>query len=381
MLAAERENKAQTDTAHPQRADDPISDALLGQLLQGVSRTFALTIPQLPERLYPVVANAYLLCRIVDTIEDEPALDAAQKRYFCDLFSAVTRGGAPARGFAEQLHPLLSQHTLTTERELIRQTPGVIAMLHGFNQRQRRALIDCVSIMAEGMAGFQRRADRRGLENLAQLDQYCYYVAGVVGEMLTELFCDYDPAINAHCEELRRLAVSFGQGLQMTNILKDIWDDLDKGVCWLPRDLFEQAGFDLHRLTPGEYTEAFGAGLEQLIGIASGHLANALRYTMLIPRQQSGIRNFCLWALGMAVLTLRKINHHRNFRCGAEVKITRRSVRATVLVSRLSASHDGLLRMLFRFGQIGMPGQVSLDRSGDLPGERIATAGQQTRRT
>ena len=38
--------------------------------LQEVSRTFALTIPQLPPGLRDVVGNAYLLCRIADTIED-----------------------------------------------------------------------------------------------------------------------------------------------------------------------------------------------------------------------------------------------------------------------------------------------------------------------
>ena len=49
-------------------------------MLQCVSRTFALTIPQLPGALRDVVGNAYLLCRIVDTIEDEPTLSAALVR-------------------------------------------------------------------------------------------------------------------------------------------------------------------------------------------------------------------------------------------------------------------------------------------------------------
>src|SRR5205823_2905984 len=51
-------------------SDDDFQSAML----EGVSRTFALTIPQLPSGLSRVVSNAYLLCRIVDTIEDEPSL-------------------------------------------------------------------------------------------------------------------------------------------------------------------------------------------------------------------------------------------------------------------------------------------------------------------
>ena len=51
-------------------------------LLEGVSRTFALTIPQLPQKLYGAVANAYLLCRIVDTIEDEVSFLHNRKSIF-----------------------------------------------------------------------------------------------------------------------------------------------------------------------------------------------------------------------------------------------------------------------------------------------------------
>ncbi|MHB1951177.1 MAG: hypothetical protein ACYCQK_06850, partial [Acidiferrobacteraceae bacterium] len=66
--------------------------------------------------------------------------------------------------------------------------------------------------------------------------------------------------------------------------------------------------------------------------------------------------NFCLWAIGMAMLTLRKIDGNRNFRSGQEVKITRRSVKATVAVSRLSVRHDALLRTLFGLLAFGLPG-------------------------
>ena len=54
--------------------------AYQARILQCVSRTFALTIPQLPGALRDVVGNAYLLCRIADTIEDEPTLSAGQKQ-------------------------------------------------------------------------------------------------------------------------------------------------------------------------------------------------------------------------------------------------------------------------------------------------------------
>src|SRR5699024_2513987 len=122
---------------------------------------------------------------------------------------------------------------------------------------------------------------------------------------LTTVFTDHEPGMGRHDAELNRLAVSFGQGLQMTNILKDIWDDMAREVCWLPRDVFERHGYDLAGLGQRNTDEAFVAGLHELVGVAHGHLRNALEYTLRIPGYQKGMRRFCLWAIGLALLTLR----------------------------------------------------------------------------
>lgn len=317
------------------------------EILQHVSRTFALTIPQLPAPLATVVSNAYLLCRIADTIEDEAALSPGQKRRFSEMFISVLNGATPPESFASELHPLLSGNTRPAERELILNTPRVVRLTHGFSPRQQAALERCVRIMSRGMAEFQQKASLHGLEDLPHLDRYCYHVAGVVGEMLTELFCDYSPDIDRHRNSLLRLAVSFGQGLQMTNILKDMWEDRSRGACWLPREVFREAGFDLGALDDGGRGAGFERGMTELIAIARLHLENALSYTLLIPREEVGIRRFCLWALGMAVLTLRKIHRNLDFTAGRQVKISRRSVKGTILVTNLAVSRDALLRFLF----------------------------------
>jgi 4,4'-diapophytoene synthase len=316
-------------------------------ILQGVSRTFALTIPQLPGSLSRVVGNAYLLCRIADTIEDDPSLDAGQKRHFSESFIQVIGGEMPAQSFADELHPLLSERMLEAEKDLIRHTRRVIRITHGFSRRQRAALARCIRIMSRGMADFQQNKTIDGLADMPHMDRYCYHVAGVVGEMLTELFCDYSRDIDAQASELQKLAVSFGQGLQMTNILKDVWEDHGRGACWLPRDVFQRVGFDLSGLAVDYQREKFAPGLSEIIGIARLHLQNALTYTLLIPGHEAGIRRFCLWALGMAVLTLRKVHANMDFTSGQQVKISRRSVKAVVLVSNLSVSNDALLKLLF----------------------------------
>lgn len=320
-------------------------------LLEEVSRTFALTIPELPQGLYPVVANAYLLCRIVDTIEDEVTLTAEQKKHFCHQFIEVTKTGAGAKNFQEELTPLLSDKTLPSEHALIKLTKRVIEITHSFDKEQIEALSTCVDIMAKGMPTFQAKDLHSGLKTMKDMDQYCYYVAGCVGEMLARLFCHYSPEINKHREELMSLAVSFSQGLQMTNILKDIWDDKERGVCWLPQDVFDEFDFDLASLSKDTTDEGFTKGMAVLIATAQGHLKDALTYTQIIPRKETGIRKFCLWAIGMAVLTIKKIRKNPNFKNSKDVKISRGQVKATILATNLSVRSNSLLTLLFNLAK------------------------------
>ena len=325
------------------------------QALRGVSRTFALTIPALPDPLRDVVGNAYLLCRITDSIEDEPVLTPPQKRRFASRFVDAVEGRADAGDFGRELGALLSPSTTAAERDLVANTPTVIRITRRLRDPQRRALARCVRIMAEGMSEFQQLDTSAGLTDQRALDRYCYVVAGVVGEMLTELFCDYSSEIGERRDELLPLAVSFGQGLQMTNILKDVWEDLRRGACWLPRDVFLKAGFDLRALPAGRGDPAFARGLAELVGTARGHLANALRFVQRVPARETGIRRHCVWALGMAVLTLRRIHATPDFRSGQDVKIPRSSVRAVTTLGSLAARWNSVLGLLFDGLARGLP--------------------------
>jgi len=315
--------------------------------LQGVSRTFALTIPQLPDRLRVQVGNAYLLCRITDTIEDEAVLTIDQKQAFASDFVNVVKGEQSADTFATSLFKQLTDNTPEAERDLIRNTARVVRLTHSFSLPQRHAIERCVEEMATGMIRYQQQQSLDGLHDIKELSDYCYYVAGVVGIMLTELFCDYSQDMAKHRDQMLELAVSFGQGLQMTNILKDIWEDQRRGACWLPRSVFASCGFAMKDLAAHRNDACYQDGLEELIALASMHLANALEYTLLVPAEEKGIRKFCFWALGMALLTLRKINRHRDFSCAQQVKISRRSVKATMVATELVLGSNRRARWLF----------------------------------
>ena len=329
--------------------------AYQSHLLEGVSRTFAITIPQLPPGLFEAVANAYLLCRIADTIEDDAGLDAAAKRVFVEQFIRVLEGAEAPMRLSDELFPVLAESTPHAERELILNVPRVVRVTRSLDEKQQAPMRRCVRIMSRGMADFQASACSRGLADLQRLDRYCYYVAGVVGEMLTELFCYHSAEMDRHRDELLPLAVNFGQGLQMTNILKDVWEDHTRGACWLPRDVFARHHFDLDELSPGCRDAGFLRGYAELVAVARDHLAQALEFTLSVPPSEVGIRRFCLWALGMAVLTLRRVHAHPGFRSANDVKISRRQVSAVITTSNLAVGSDWLLRALFTLGTQALP--------------------------
>jgi farnesyl-diphosphate farnesyltransferase len=333
------------------------------RILPHVSRTFALTIPQLPAGLRVPVTNAYLLCRIADTIEDGTTSSSAGKLDLLQRFVAVLRGEEQSALLTRDLLPQLSEQTLPAERELALNMNRIVRVTERLDAQQRAAIERCIRLMCGGMHQFQRIASLGGLPSMSDLEDYCYYVAGVVGEMLTELFCAYSPSVNLQRVGLEELAVSFAQGLQMTNILKDVWEDRQRGACWLPQQVFKRYGVELGHLSAGQQPAGFDAGMHELIAAAHSHLRNALSFTLLIPREETGIRRFCLWAVGMAVLTLRKIQHTPGFTAGFQVKISRTAVAMTRVFSNLAVRNNWLLRLLFAAAAAGLPRASPVSRS------------------
>lgn len=338
-------------SAHSNTGTPPSLESALAYqeyILELVSRTFALTIPQLPRDLYIAVANAYLLCRIADTIEDDASWNATEKIQHQQAFIEVIADKRDATLFGQTTAPMLAPETLAAERDLIANTGRVIQVTRSLDPVQQAALFQCVQVMSRGMNRYQNNVSAEGLAEQRDLDFYCYYVAGVVGEMLTDLFCHHDPNIASQRDELMQLAPSFGQALQMTNILKDVWDDRSRGVCWWPQATFQKHGVSLVHMEDEHQSTEYQQALNVMIGITHGHIQNALRYTLMLPSQQGGIRKFCLWALGLAILTLKNIHQSPHFRSGQEVKVSRRRVKLVIFLSKIFGRSNKMLMWLFR---------------------------------
>ncbi len=207
-------------------------------LLQKTSRTFALTIPCLPQPTREEVGIAYLLFRIIDTFEDAVLWSPEKRdRALRDFIPLMDGPAAAAQTLAREwaaAPPLLHDGY----QELLARTPYVLERFEALRPEARQILRTHVARSAEGMAGFVARAKPEGrlqLDTIADLRAYCYAVAGIVGEMLTELFVLGRPSMQAVAPELRKRAAAFGEGLQLVNILKDARPDAAEGRTFLPR--------------------------------------------------------------------------------------------------------------------------------------------------
>ncbi|MDB9958259.1 phytoene/squalene synthase family protein [Oceanospirillaceae bacterium] len=317
-------------------------------ILQGVSRTFALTIPQLSKELVQVVGNAYLWCRMADTIEDDPQLALALKGHFSDQLSSLLSSQESTDAWVTELQPHLHCDTAPAELDLIANSQRILRLFRAFSPAQQSIIQQCVATMVQGMMHYQAHQPHSGLPNMPAFNDYCYHVAGIVGEMLTLLYCDYSKGFKDNKAQLMPLSVSFGQGLQMTNILKDMWQDQGREICWLPQDVFSKYNIQLQDLSKQRTNPDFHQGVRELVAIAHGHLQDALRYTLLIPKAEQGYRNFCLWAIGMALLTLKNIYKQPDFQQSSQIKISRNKVKTIFVVTRFIGRSNSLVKLFFK---------------------------------
>jgi phytoene/squalene synthetase len=215
----------------------------------------------------------------------------------------------------------------------------------------REILARWVSEMARGMDLYTRRrpgADGwSALHTVEDLDRYCYYVAGTVGHLLTDLFVEAIGAAPGSPLELalREDAESFAEGLQMVNILKDVTDDRERLVSFVPRTSVAREGLEIATLTDPLVRARAHAAVAPLFDRAEAHLDRALRYALTIPREESGMRMFCLLPLFMAVRTLVVARgNDAMFVPGAPVKISREEVAAIIADCLRFSGDDEALR-------------------------------------
>ncbi|WP_246050131.1 squalene/phytoene synthase family protein [Aquibacillus sediminis] len=204
-------------------------------VLKQTSRTFYIPITLLQPTLKKTVASAYLCMRAIDEIEDHEQLELDTKQHLLYSTSELLTEGFDAASYLELVAPYaasLPEVTLRLGDWLDFCPDGIVEKVK-----------ESTSIMAQGMADWAKR--NWYIETKEDLDDYTYYVAGLVGVMLSDIWNWYD-----NTKTDRDLAIAFGRGLQSVNILRNQKEDDERGVTFFPKgwsrdDMFTYANANL----------------------------------------------------------------------------------------------------------------------------------------
>ena len=326
-----------TGTPSPDASDRLARAERFGrEILPAVSRTFALSIRVLPGPLGRAVLAAYLLCRIADTLEDEPSLPAEVKAGLLDSFALCFSDRAAADEFPSLVREIRGD---AAHVRLTQHADLVFVLYRSLAAPTQVHVQRWVGEMIAGMRKFVLLYPKGiRIQSLEEYKEYCYYVAGTVGYLLTDLWHEHAPSIgDRQYRVLREKCRAFAEALQTVNILKDVATDAEKeNSIYIPEDLLRFHGSSHALILSPDRVRATRDALSTLVALAWQDLESARSYLLLIPRRAVTIRLFCVLPLLFAYATLRDLTRTPTALARREVvKITRREVKSLTLVGFL----------------------------------------------
>ncbi|MFJ7825790.1 squalene/phytoene synthase family protein [Psychrobacillus sp. NPDC096623] len=260
-------------------------------MLKKTSRTFYIPITFLEPKLKKAVASAYLCMRAIDEIEDHESLNPEEKKHILVSTSKLLLADFDKEEYEKLVGPY---------REIL---PPVSMRLADWLEICPTDLLKTVktytSEMAEGMAKWVGKNWQ--VKTREDLDEYTYYVAGLVGVMLSDLW-KWSAGITTD----RNLAIAYGRGLQAVNILRNKDEDSERGVQFFPEGWTRAEMFDY----------------------AEENLAQADEYIKSINRKS--ILLFCKLPLALAHKTLNALKSGKEKMTRSEVEQTVEEVQAEV---------------------------------------------------
>ena len=317
------------------------------EILPAVSRTFALSIRVLPGELGRAVLTAYLLCRIADTLEDEPTLPATEKAALLDELQRCFDDAAAADALPDRVAGLAGE---PAHVRLTRHADLVFVLFRSLSPRTREHVKRWVGEMIGGMRKFVLLYPNGiRIQSLEEYREYCYYVAGTVGYLLTDLWHEHVPSIGERRYlVLREKCRAFAEALQTVNILKDVATDAEReNSIYVPEQLLREHGSSHAELLHADRMRGTRAALATLVALAHHDLEGARSYLLLIPRRAVPIRLFCVLPLLFAYATLRDLTHLPHALAQRTVvKISRREVKSLTRIGFLVILSNRGLRWL-----------------------------------
>eukprot|EP00871_Galdieria_phlegrea_P002347 jgi/Galph1/3112/GphlegSOOS_G1794.1 len=282
--------------------------------LNKVSRSFAMVIRELDAELRNPVCIFYLVLRGLDTVEDDTSMDSQKRMKLCKEFHKVLQ----EKGWNTK------DYGKGGEKELLQNFHTVINCFRSLPKQYQNIITDITKEMGAGMAKFIMKLE---CKTTTEYDEYCHYVAGLVGIGLTRMFC-LTKEIDETYSRNDNLSNSMGLFLQKTNIIRDYLEDLEEGRTFWPREVWELYASNLEDFKRIDHVQQGLHCLNHLVTDALRHVPECLEY--LSGVKSGHVFNFVSIPQVMAIATLTECyNNPQVFR--GKVKM-RRGITARLIM-------------------------------------------------
>ncbi|CAO3573255.1 unnamed protein product [Mortierella alpina] len=266
--------------------------------LNMTSRSFSAVIQDLDEELKDAICLFYLVLRGLDTIEDDMTIDLDTKLPYLRTFHEIIyqKGWTFTKNGPNE-----------KDRQLLVEFDAIIEGFLQLKPAYQTIIADITKRMGNGMAHYATAGIH--VETNADYDEYCHYVAGLVGLGLSEMFsaCGFESPLVA---ERKDLSNSMGLFLQKTNIARDYLEDLRDNRRFWPKEIWGQYAETMEDLVKPENKEKALQCLSHMIVNAMEHIRDVLEYLSMI--KNPSCFKFCAIPQVMAMATLNLL--HSNYK-------------------------------------------------------------------
>ena len=299
--------------------------------LNKVSRTFALSLKELPSVHEKQMTVAYLLCRVPDTIEDTDKISPPEKQNLLADYTEIFSANVTPTEFIQNVKQTVPNiDTENADWNLVLETDTLITVFNTFSEAEQKVMSKWVIELTDGMSDFvSKHTQSEGvrIQTIDELDTYCYFVAGTVGHMIIDLLdIAYDIPFKDHSyEEVHELAEEYGLMLQYINITKDVYDDYySEDNIYIPNELI--TGMSQIEFITEEHNKTSDV-IHQVNQRTREYLESSEQFLEWIQNNHSD--SYRGWAIPhfLAVATLRELDRQAELAVEpAEVKIDRSEV-------------------------------------------------------
>jgi len=310
-----------------------IFNSEIDAILEGTSRSFYLSLKELPRPIRKQVSLLYLLARTSDTIADSERGSTSSRLDALESFNDFCMNKSDNPPVLKDISILQRNES---ERLLLEKIEQIVSILEEFSESDVEDIRKCLKIIISGqILDLERFSSKRGniisIDTEKELDDYAYRVAGSVGEFWTTMALQHLFEIDEKSEQLLfDKGIKFGKALQMINILRDIPADLSLGRCYIPASSLADLGLNSVDLLDKGNMEIFRPLYNKYLDLTDLYFESAVEYIEKIPHRQFRFRGACMLPVIIGKRTSSLLREGNVLDSENRIKIDRSEIKKTV---------------------------------------------------